>query len=131
MRSAKGHRGAPGGRWVGYRRSMTRDEMANLVLLRRARDLIDRNYAQPLDVPAMARGAHMSPAHFSREIPGRLRRDALRLSHDAAHRTRQGPLAPRRFGDRHVLRGWLHVARLVQFAIHRDRRCDPVALPRP
>lgn len=36
--------------------------------LRRARDLIDRDYAQPLDVPALARAAYMSPAHFSRQF---------------------------------------------------------------
>ena len=36
--------------------------------LRRARDLMDREYAQPLDVPAMARAALMSPAHFSRKF---------------------------------------------------------------
>jgi len=47
---------------------MTPAEMADLVHLRRARDLIDRNYAQPLDVPAMARAALMSPAHFSRKF---------------------------------------------------------------
>jgi transcriptional regulator GlxA family with amidase domain len=42
--------------------------MADLVCLRRARDLMDRDYAQPLDVPAMARTALMSPAHFSRKF---------------------------------------------------------------
>jgi len=36
--------------------------------LRRARDLIDRAYDQPLDVPALARAALMSPAHFSRRF---------------------------------------------------------------
>ena len=36
--------------------------------LRRARDLIDREYARPLDVPAMARTALMSPAHFARQF---------------------------------------------------------------
>jgi AraC-like DNA-binding protein len=36
--------------------------------LRRARDLMDREYARPLDVPAMARTAFMSPAHFSRQF---------------------------------------------------------------
>jgi AraC-like DNA-binding protein len=36
--------------------------------LRRARDLMDREYAKPLDVPAMARAALMSPAHFSRQF---------------------------------------------------------------
>jgi AraC-like DNA-binding protein len=39
-----------------------------LVHLRRARDLIDREYARPLDVPAIARAALMSPAHFSRQF---------------------------------------------------------------
>ena len=47
---------------------MTPEEMADLVHLRRARDLIDREYARPLDVPAMARTALMSPAHFSRRF---------------------------------------------------------------
>jgi AraC-like DNA-binding protein len=49
---------------------MTPEEIADLVHLRRARDLIDREYAQPLDVPAMARAALMSPAHFSRKFRG-------------------------------------------------------------
>jgi AraC-like DNA-binding protein len=40
----------------------------DLAHLRRARDLIDREYAHPLDVPAMARAALMSPAHFSRQF---------------------------------------------------------------
>jgi AraC-like DNA-binding protein len=39
-----------------------------LVYLRRARDLIDRDYTRPLDVPAMAQAALMSPAHFSRQF---------------------------------------------------------------
>jgi AraC-like DNA-binding protein len=47
---------------------MTPEEMADLVHLRQARDLVDRDYAQPLDVPAMARRALMSPAHFSRKF---------------------------------------------------------------
>jgi AraC-like DNA-binding protein len=47
---------------------MTPEEMADLAHLRRARDLIDRQHAEPLDVPAMARAAHMSPAHFSRKF---------------------------------------------------------------
>ena len=32
----------------------------------RARDVMDRNYAEPLDVPALARIAHVSPRHFGR-----------------------------------------------------------------
>jgi transcriptional regulator GlxA family with amidase domain len=47
---------------------MTPEERADLVHLRRARDLMDRDYAQPLDVPAIARAGHMSPAHFSRKF---------------------------------------------------------------
>jgi len=47
---------------------MTPQELANLAYLRRARDLIDREYARPLDVPTMARRALMSPAHFSRQF---------------------------------------------------------------
>lgn len=39
-----------------------------LAHLRRARDLMDRDYARPLDVATMARRALMSPAHFSREF---------------------------------------------------------------
>jgi transcriptional regulator GlxA family with amidase domain len=40
----------------------------DLAHLRRARDQIDRDYAQPLDVPALARTALMSTAHFSRQF---------------------------------------------------------------
>ncbi|HLH99942.1 MAG TPA: helix-turn-helix transcriptional regulator, partial [Acidimicrobiales bacterium] len=47
---------------------MTPAELADLVHLRRARDLMDREYARPLDVPAMAKAALMSPAHFSRKF---------------------------------------------------------------
>ena len=47
---------------------MTPDALADLAHLRRARDLMDREYARPLDVPAMARTALMSPAHFSRRF---------------------------------------------------------------
>jgi AraC-like DNA-binding protein len=51
-----------------YRRRMTPQELENLAHLRRARDLIDREYAKPLDVPTMAARALMSPAHFSRRF---------------------------------------------------------------
>ena len=47
---------------------MTPQELEILACLRRARDLIDREYAKPLDVPTMARAAFMSPAHFSRRF---------------------------------------------------------------
>jgi AraC-like DNA-binding protein len=47
---------------------VTPEELANLAHLRRARDLMDREYARPLDVPALARAALMSTAHFSRQF---------------------------------------------------------------
>jgi len=47
---------------------MTPQELESLAYLRRARDLIDREYAKPLDVPTMAERALMSPAHFSRRF---------------------------------------------------------------
>src|SRR2546421_8411922 len=36
--------------------------------LLRAKDLVAARYREPLDVPALARAAHLSPAHFSREF---------------------------------------------------------------
>jgi AraC-like DNA-binding protein len=47
---------------------MTPEDLANLAHLRRARDLMDREYARPLDVAAIARTALMSPGHFSRQF---------------------------------------------------------------
>ena len=47
---------------------MTPEKLANLAHLRRARDLMDREYARPLDVAALARAALMSTAHFSRQF---------------------------------------------------------------
>jgi AraC-like DNA-binding protein len=43
-------------------------QLRDLARLRRVRDRIDREYAQPLDVEALARGAHMSAGHLSREF---------------------------------------------------------------
>jgi AraC-like DNA-binding protein len=55
-------------------------EVGTLRALRRARDRIDRDYAEPLDIAALAAGAGYSPAHFIRafhaaygETPGRYR----------------------------------------------------------
>jgi AraC-like DNA-binding protein len=42
--------------------------LRDLARLRRVRDRIDREYAQPLDVEALARGAHVSAGHLSREF---------------------------------------------------------------
>ena len=46
----------------------TSDHLRDLALLRRVRDRIDRDYAQPLDVEALARGVHMSAGHLSRQF---------------------------------------------------------------
>jgi AraC-like DNA-binding protein len=42
--------------------------LRDLARLRRVRDRIDREYAQPLNVEALALGAHMSAGHLSREF---------------------------------------------------------------
>jgi AraC-like DNA-binding protein len=42
--------------------------LRDLARLRRVRDRIDREYAQPLDVEALARGVHMSGGHLSRQF---------------------------------------------------------------
>jgi len=42
--------------------------LRDLALLRRVRDRIDREYAQPLDVEALARGVNMSGGHLSRQF---------------------------------------------------------------
>jgi len=42
--------------------------LSDLARLRRVRDRMDREYAQPLDVEALARGVHMSAGHLSREF---------------------------------------------------------------
>ena len=47
---------------------MSRLSLTDLKHLRRAKDLIDRDYASALDISEMARSAFMSPAHFSRSF---------------------------------------------------------------
>ncbi|HEY5805676.1 MAG TPA: AraC family transcriptional regulator [Lysobacter sp.] len=42
--------------------------LRDLARLRRVRDRIDREYAQPLDVEALAQGVHMSAGHLSRQF---------------------------------------------------------------
>ena len=42
--------------------------LRELTLLRRVKDRIDRDYAQPLDVEALARGVHLSAGHLSRQF---------------------------------------------------------------
>jgi AraC-like DNA-binding protein len=49
-------------------RSAAAEHLRDLAVLRRVRDRIDREYAEPLDVEALARGAHMSAGHLSRQF---------------------------------------------------------------
>jgi len=48
--------------------SSEEQRLRDLKLLRRVKDRIDRDYAQPLDVEALAHGVHMSAGHLSREF---------------------------------------------------------------
>jgi AraC-like DNA-binding protein len=48
--------------------SVSAQRLRDLALLRQVRDRIDREYAQPLDVEALARGVHMSAGHLSRQF---------------------------------------------------------------
>jgi AraC-like DNA-binding protein len=49
-------------------RRASEEHLRDLALLRRVRDRIDREYAEPLDVEALARGVHMSAGHLSRQF---------------------------------------------------------------
>jgi AraC-like DNA-binding protein len=62
--------GNSGGRTISHvtSRPAGAQHLRDLALLRRVRDRIDREYAQPLDVEALARGVHMSAGHLSREF---------------------------------------------------------------
>lgn len=48
------------------------ERLRELVLMRQVRDRIDRDYAKPLDVAALARGVHMSAGHLSRQFKAAL-----------------------------------------------------------
>jgi transcriptional regulator GlxA family with amidase domain len=60
----------PARRTIAYVSSTPADEqrLRDLTLLRRVRDRMDRDYAQPLDVEALARGVNMSAGHLSRQF---------------------------------------------------------------
>jgi AraC-like DNA-binding protein len=47
---------------------VSKHRLQDLALLRRVRDRIDREFAQPLDVEALARDVHMSAGHLSRQF---------------------------------------------------------------
>ena len=76
--------------------------LRDLALLRRVRDRIDREYARPLDVEALARDAHMSAGHFSRQF---------RLAYGESPRTSpSGPTERRRAGVISILEPWKYLA---------------------
>jgi AraC-like DNA-binding protein len=54
--------------WLVSGKPAADQHLRDLALLRRVRDRIDREYAQPLDVEALARDAHMSAGHLSRQF---------------------------------------------------------------
>jgi AraC-like DNA-binding protein len=54
--------------WMSSSLPAAAQHLLDLAWLRRVRDRIDRDYAQPLDVEALARGAHISAGHLSREF---------------------------------------------------------------
>jgi AraC-like DNA-binding protein len=54
--------------WLVMDRPAADQHLRDLAILRRVRDRIDRDYAQPLDVEALARDAHMSAGHLSRQF---------------------------------------------------------------
>ncbi len=49
-------------------RRTSEQRLRELALLRRVRDRIDREYAEPLDVEALARGVNLSAGHLSRQF---------------------------------------------------------------
>ena len=53
---------------IGVVGTVDEQHLRDLALLRRVRDRIDREYAQPLDVEALARGVNMSAGHLSRQF---------------------------------------------------------------
>ena len=48
--------------------TLPEQRLADLAVMRRVKDRIDREYAQPLDVDALAAGVHMSSGHLSRQF---------------------------------------------------------------
>jgi hypothetical protein len=93
---------------------------------------MDRDYAKPLDVPALARVALMSPGHFSRSFRAAYRGDAYHYL--MTRRIERAKVLLRRgdpSSDGGLLRGRLHLDGVVQLAVHRAGRREPELLPGP
>src|SRR5690606_4549654 len=73
-------------------------------------------------------GVHVAVALLP-ALPGPLRRDAVLLPHDPAHRAGQGAAPGGPDGDRGLRRRRRHVARVVQLPLHRDRGRDALGVP--
>ncbi|CAN5195018.1 hypothetical protein BH18ACT12_BH18ACT12_05870 [soil metagenome] len=86
--------------------------------LLRAKDLIDARYREQLDVPALARAARLSTAHFSREFRPVFRRDAAPIPPDLPAR------APRCAAPQHRPHGHGHLPhrRAAQHRVVHDER---------
>jgi AraC-like DNA-binding protein len=97
--------------------------LSDLAWLRRVRDRIDREYAQPLDVEALARGAHMSAGHLGRQF--RLAYGESRYSYRMTRRI-EPAMALLRRGDLSAtevcFEGWLLVAGHLQHSLDRAGR---------
>ncbi|GII98078.1 hypothetical protein Slu03_04560 [Sediminihabitans luteus] len=108
-----------------------RTDLDDLVRLRRARDTMDRDYAEPLDVPALARVALMSPGHFFRSFLAAYGETPYaylmtrRIERAKALLRRGRPL-----GHGRVHGGRLHLARVVQLPLHRARGRESERVPR-
>jgi hypothetical protein len=124
--------GNSGATWQARRltsRPAAAQHLRDLARLHRVRDRIDREYAQPLDVEALARGVDMSAGHLSRGF-----RRAYGESSYAYLMTRRLERALLRRGDlshRGLLRGRLRVAGHPQHLLHRAGRCAAQHLPAP
>ena len=97
--------------------------LRELALLRRVRDRMDREYAEPLDVEALARGVNMSAGHLSRQF--RLAYGESPYSYLMTRRIERAMAllaAWRPQCHRRLLRGRLLVARHLQQPLHRARR---------
>jgi AraC-like DNA-binding protein len=94
-------------------------DLDELRRLRRARDRMDREYAQPLEVAALARTALMSPAHFSRRF--REAYSETPYSYLMTRRIERAKALLRRGGsecDRGLLGGRSNQPRLVFHPVH-------------
>jgi methylphosphotriester-DNA--protein-cysteine methyltransferase len=97
--------------------------LRDLVWLRCVRDRIDREYAQPLDVEALARGAHLSAGHLSRQF--KLAYGESPYGHLMTRRIERAMALLRRGRpERHrgLVRGRLWVAGQLQQSLHRPGR---------